>query len=306
MNGLSQGGKIKGWFSILLAIVFLAGLMKLSLAQVAVTNSAGGFTASDKARLDYQTPVFVGVWSPVPTMSPTPTGTLTPSNTPTKTFTPNLTTTITFTPSFTNTPVWTNTPNNVIVLLTNTPTCNVCTGTPTPSLPPDINEARIGGTPVVPANTPPNGFAPGVVPVVSVPTATTPGIATNNISDVNGRMINMPFAPWASWKTASGSISTATTVQMVAKSGALNNIIMGISISDTSSTLANETTALYVTSNSVTVWSCNFQTVTAGTTGWVSSCYDNYPIACGNNSVSLTASAAVTTLQWQISYIQDN
>ena len=136
MKSLNQGGKIKTQVAFFLAFVFLAGLIKLASAQVAVTNSAGGVTSLDKAQPLNQTPVFVAVWTPIATPTFTAMGTLTPSNTPTKTATPNLTSTITFTPTFTNTPIFTGTPANVVIVqgtpLTSTPTPNYTT-TPTPT-----------------------------------------------------------------------------------------------------------------------------------------------------------------------------
>lgn len=126
-------------------------------------------------------------------------------------------------------------------------------------------------------------------------------------SDTSGRQIYIPYAPLASWHTASGAVSTATSVQIIAKSGALNNTILGFTATSTSTTVANESCIFYlVTAGPATLWTGAIQDVTASTTGWIPMAKCDYPLPAGNNPVTLTTSAAVTQIQWSTTYVQDN
>lgn len=130
------------------------------------------------------------------------------------------------------------------------------------------------------------------------------GPQVQDASDLSGRKINVPYAPLGSYKTASGGVSTATTVQMIAASGALKNTLLGITLTNSSNSLTNGQLTCYVVSNGVTVYSADFGASTGIQTSPTLSC--GYPIGCGNNAVSLTTSAAVTSIIWSLSYVQDN
>ncbi len=292
MKSLNQVGKVKVGIALFLWMVVAVGVLGISFAEVQVINPSSGLGPSANYLIN-QTPVFVSVWSPVATATFTPMGTLTPSNTPTKTFTPNLTATITFTPTFTNTPIFTGTPSNVQLFDSN--------GNPV-----TFTSGNVPVTVSNPLPTPYAGYSSknSLLAQGAVPTAHPANTPVSPMSDLSERQIFLPYAPLASWLTASASVSTAITVQLVAKSGSLNNIVMGFSLTSTSATLASDSFTGYLVSNGVTISACTVQSPATGTSAFTPNCSVNYPIYVGNNPVSFTLSAAVTSVIACISYIQ--